>query len=162
MLYSSLILPYLNYGVLVWGNTHQNLLDRVSLLQKKALRVICYPSIPSHSNLLFSSNKLLKIKDLFLYNLGQFMYMYSNDSLPSIFASMFQRNQSFHEYPTRRSNEFHLPLLRTMFAKNTLIYTGPTYWNSLNNYIKDSPSIYSFKRRLKFSLLQFYDPTELN
>ena len=28
MLYSSLILPYLNYGILAWGNTHQTLIDR--------------------------------------------------------------------------------------------------------------------------------------
>ena len=34
-LYSSLILPYLNYGILAWGNTHKFLLDRLLLLQKK-------------------------------------------------------------------------------------------------------------------------------
>ena len=33
-LYSSLILPYLNYGILAWGNTHKFLLDRLLLLQK--------------------------------------------------------------------------------------------------------------------------------
>ena len=36
MLYSSLILPYLNYGILAWGNTHQTLLDKLLLLQKKS------------------------------------------------------------------------------------------------------------------------------
>ena len=43
-------------------------------------------------------------------------------------------NQSFHSYPTRRSNEFRLPLLRTIFlAQNIFIYyTGPLFWNSLD------------------------------
>ena len=34
MLYSTLVLPYLNYGILVWGNTHQFLLDKLLLLQE--------------------------------------------------------------------------------------------------------------------------------
>ena len=34
-LYSNLILPYLNYGILVWGKSHQILLDKLMLLQKK-------------------------------------------------------------------------------------------------------------------------------
>ena len=156
MLYSSLILPYHNYGLLVWGNTHQNLLDRVFLLQKKALRVICYSPIRSHTDALFASNKLLKFRDLFLFSLGQFMYMYNNNLLPDVFHSMFLKNQSFHEYPTRRSNEYHLPLFRTILAKNTFVYTGPSYWNSMHPDIKNAPSIYSFKRKLKVSLLQPY------
>ena len=89
MLYFSLILPYLNYGILAWGNTYQTFLDRLLLLQKRSLN------------------------DLFLFQLGQFMYNYDNNSLPHIIDTMFPKNQSFHTYPTRRSNEFHLPLLRT-------------------------------------------------
>ena len=36
MLYSTLILPYLTYGIIVWGNTHSTYLDRLFLLQKKS------------------------------------------------------------------------------------------------------------------------------
>ena len=50
-LYSSLILPYLNYGILAWGNTHRNLLDRLLLLQKKSLRIICNTAGRSHTNI---------------------------------------------------------------------------------------------------------------
>ena len=39
MLYSSLILPYLNYGILAMGNTQQTLFNTF-LLQKKSLRII--------------------------------------------------------------------------------------------------------------------------
>ena len=52
-LYSSLILPYLNYRILAWGNTHRNLLDRLLLLQKKSLRIICNTAARSHTNQLF-------------------------------------------------------------------------------------------------------------
>ena len=86
---------------------------------------------------------------MYSFQLGQFMYNYNNNSLPSAFDSMFPKNQSFHNYPTRRSNEFHLPLLRTLLAQNTFIYTGPQYWNSLNNEIRGARSLSTFKNKLK-------------
>ena len=161
-LYYSLILPYLNYGILAWGNTHKILLDRLILLQKKSLRIIFNTSIRFHTNPLFLENKILKIKDLYSFQLGQFMYNYNNNSLPSAFDSMFPKNQSFHNYPTRHSNEFHLPLLRTLLAQNTFIYTGPQYWNSLEENIRGARSLDSFKSKLKHSILQSYTNPSTN
>ena len=155
-LYSSLILPYLNYGILAWGNTHKILLDRLLLLQKKSLRIISNTTARSHTNKLFLQNKILKIEDLYSFQLGQFMYNYNNNSLPSAFNNMFPTNQSFHNYPTRRSNEFHLPLLRTLLAQNTFIYTGPHFWNSLDNDIKYTRTLNSFKSKFKSVFLQSY------
>ena len=158
-LYSSLILPYLNYGILAWGNTQKALLDKLLLLQKKSLRIIFNKPSHFHTNQLFLENKILKVKDLYSFQLGQFMYNYNNNSLPSAFDNMFPRNQSFHNYPTRRSNEFHLPLLRTLLAQNTFIYTGPHYWNSLKDDIRGARSLNTFKSKLKKDILQSYiDP----
>ena len=157
MLYSSLILPYLNYGVLAWGNSHLTSLNRLLLLQKKSLRIICNTEFRSHTDPLFLQNKILKISDLYLFNLGQFMYKYNNNELPNIFHSMFPPNRSIHNYPTRRSNEFHLPLLRTLLAQNTFVYDGPKFWNSLSNDIKNAKTIHSFKRKLKSLLLKSYN-----
>ena len=69
---------------------------------------------------------------------------------------MFPKYQSFPTYPTRRSNEFHLPLLKTLLAQNTFIYTGPKFWNSLDSNIKDAPSLNSFKSKLNMFLLKSY------
>ena len=157
MLYSSLILPYLNYGLLAWGNTHQSFLDRLLLLQKRIIRIICDSTARSHTDPLFFHNKLLKIHDLYLYQLGQFMYKYDNNLLPPAFDFMFFKNQSVHNYPTRQSNEFHLPLLRTLLAKNTFIYDGPKFWNTLDIDMKNVPSLNSFKRKLKMYLTKRYD-----
>ena len=116
----------------------------------------------SHTNPLFFKYKILKIQDLYTFQLGQFMYNYNNNSLPCIFHSMFPKNQSFHNYPTRRSNEFHLPLLRTLLAQKTFIYTGPRVWNSFDKDIKVAKSLYSFKKKLKSSLLISYCRTDLS
>ena len=156
-LYSSLILPYLNYGILAWGNTHQILLDRLLLLQKKILRVICTTAYRSHTDPLFLEHKILKVKDLYLFNLGQFMYSYNKNALPNYFDTMFPTNRSFHKYPTRRSNEFHLPLMRTLLAQNTFLYEGPKFWNTLDDKITSSQTINTFKNKLKLFLLKSYN-----
>ena len=156
MLYSSLILPYLNYALMAWGNAHRSILDKLLLLQKKVVRIICNSAPRSHADPLFFDNKLLKINDLYLFQLGQFMYNYNRNLLPSTFNDMFMKNQSFHNYPTRHSGEFHLPRLRTLSAQNTFFYEGPKFWNSLKDEIKDSPSLNSFKNKLKLFLLQQY------
>ena len=157
MLYSSLILPYLNYGILVWGNTHQVLLDKLLLLQKKSMRIIFNLHPRTHTDDLFFHNKILKVKDLYLFHLGQLMFNFKTKNLPKIFDQTFNRNDLFHNYPTRRSNEYHLPLFRTILAQNTFVYTGPNYWNNLDNNLKIITSIHSFKNKLKQLLLQPYN-----
>ena len=61
MLYSTLIIPYLNYGILAWGNACTTLLNRLFLLQKKILRIIGNTGPRSHTNNLFSQNKILPV-----------------------------------------------------------------------------------------------------
>ena len=52
---------------------------------------------------------------------------------------------------------FHLPLLRTLFKQRTIIYTGPHFFNSLDESFKLSPSLFSFKRKLKSSQINNYN-----
>ena len=74
MLYSTLISPYLEYGIIAWGHTHSSYLDRILLLQKKALRIICQTSWKAHTDILFYENNILKINELFNHYLGQFKF----------------------------------------------------------------------------------------
>ena len=73
-IYSTLISPYLNYGSLAWGNCTKVLLDKLFLIQKRAIRNVNHAGYLSHTNDLFRNNNILKITDLFVYNIGIFMY----------------------------------------------------------------------------------------
>ena len=48
------------------------------------------PYIRAHTDALFLEHKILKLKDLYSFQLGQFMFKYNNNHLPKIF------NDSFH------------------------------------------------------------------
>ena len=156
MLYSTLILPYINYGILAWGNAANVHLDGLLKVQKRAIRIICGVTTRSHTNILFYENKFLRLHDIFDFNLGCIMYQFSKKELPHALVSLFIRNDQVHSYCTRQASSFHLPLVRTSFRLNTLVYTGPKLWNSLANSLKQSVSLNVFKKKLKIVLLKRY------
>ena len=156
MLYSTLILPYLNYGILAWGNASKSQLGRLYLLQKKIVRIISKKGFYSHTNPIFYANKILKVDDLFYFQLGQFMYKYNTKELPNILFYLFTKNSSIHNYPMRHSDSFHIPLTRTVFANKIFTFTGTKFWNSLDDSFKVPQSLHSFKQKLKNMFLSKY------
>jgi hypothetical protein len=67
-IYTSLILPHLNYGTTAWGNSNSQELKRIKTLQKKSIRIITHSKFRSHSGPLFKQLKLLYVEDLFKLN----------------------------------------------------------------------------------------------
>ena len=67
MLYCSLVLPYLNYCSEVWGNTYKSALSGLTVLQKRAIRIIHKVKYREHTNMLFFNSKLLKLTDIIEY-----------------------------------------------------------------------------------------------
>ena len=55
----------------------------------------------------------------------------------------------FHSCQSRRSNDLHLPRLRTNLGKQTFIFQASKDWNNLDNDIKNSKSLSFFKAKLK-------------
>ena len=63
-LYSSLFLPHVHYGFLIWG--HNN--ERIEKLQKRAVRFITQSKYLTHTDPIFIKLNLLKIQDIFKLN----------------------------------------------------------------------------------------------
>ena len=72
MLYYSLVFSHLNYGIEVWGSTYDIYLNRILILQKRALRIISYCDIRLEnfafypSDPLFFKHQIHKVQDVFL------------------------------------------------------------------------------------------------
>ena len=60
ILYHSLILSHQQYCTLLWGNSYYSHLNKLRLLQKKAIRIISNTDYLAHSSKLFSNLNLLK------------------------------------------------------------------------------------------------------
>ena len=81
-LYCTLILPYVNYSIIVWGNTYHSYMDKIFKLQKWAVRTISNSHYRSHSAPLFQSLNILNVYDTYKLEVGVFMFRHFTNQLP--------------------------------------------------------------------------------
>ena len=121
-----LVYPYLTYCVSVWGSTYQSNLNRIIILQKKIIRIISKVSFDAHTSVLFREQEILKLSDIYLYQIGKFMYLFKRGLLPNYFGDMFTLASQIHSYNTRNSSLFYIPHCRTNVRKFSIRFQGPT------------------------------------
>lgn len=159
-LYNTLVLPYLTYCTLVWGDKNNANLDSLLITQKKIIRTCTYSLWLAHTAPLFISLKKLKIHDIYSYQTAIHMYRYHHDLLPpDLPNNHFQIIADIHDHDTRQANDLHIDSTSTKLAENNIKTQGPTVWNILNTKIKTCPSLASFKFNLKKHILHQYDST---
>ncbi len=148
-LYTSLIMPYLQYCNIVWGRNYDIHLEAIFKLQKKSIRIITKSNYLEHTSPLFKNSKLLKLRDINKLQLGCFMYQYKNNVLPKCFEHYFINQNEVHNHHTRNCNNHFVGNFRTNVKCFSLQIAGPVFWNSLDRSIKDSRSLDIFRNRLK-------------
>ena len=112
LIYNSLILPHLQYGIMAWGTKS----GRLEKLQKRALRIICNSKYNAHTEPLFKKLNLLKLSDIFKTRQARFYYRYINNEVPVYFQDIFSTNADFHSHDTRSANEIRLTRTKTIHS----------------------------------------------
>lgn len=160
-LYNTLVFPYLNYCAILWADKNNSHIQSLFLMQKKIIRTCTNSLWLAHTDPLFADLKTLKIHDIYTFQTAQFMYSYFHDLIPPhiLDTDYFLSNKDIHSYDTRFSSDLRIRKTNTKLAENTLKIQGALLWNTLNNYLKQSPSIAVFKHRLKDLLLDTYITT---
>lgn len=87
--YYSLVYPYFQYCIIVWGSTYSTNLNRLILLQKCIVRIVNKKPFDAHTDPLFRDLKFLKFVDIYSLHLGKLMYSYNNNLLPPSFSNFF-------------------------------------------------------------------------
>ena len=155
-LYSSLIASHLQYCTLLWANSHVTDIRKLQLLQKKAIRIITSSHYIAHTDPLFSTKQLLKLDDLYKYQLGIFMHKVTHCQLPQHMSSMFLRTDNIHSHQLRNQNAYYIQQIRTNTRKSTINFSGPKFWNTLSANLQQLVSIHQFKKKFKALLLTKY------
>ena len=155
-LYCTLILPYINYGILIWGNACKLYIDKLVKLQKWAIRTVSKSHYRSHTGPLFAKNNILTIGDMYTLELGLFMYKYSINVLPVAFSNYFTKRSDIHNYSTRHVNDLNLTKNKKSFSDHGIRSCGPILWNSLPKSLKETKTAKHFRNTLKRSLINNY------
>lgn len=118
--YHALFESHMRYGLTVWGGTSSGNLNRVLVLQKKAVR---YIAGLKHRESCKNSFKLLKIPTVIaVYILDTIMYVEGKDML---------RGNHIHQHNTRNATSFILPIHHLSKFEKKPTYMGRKLYNNL-------------------------------
>ena len=160
IVYCSLILPYLNYCVEVWGNTYKSSLLPLCTLQKRAIRMVHKAGFQDHTNQLFINSCLLKLPDLVEFQTAQLMYKARNKQLPDNIQKLFTDREGGYDY--RGNLNFRTRIVRTTMKRMCTSVSGVKVWNKLSQELKQCPSMSVFKKRLRLMIFNKYRDDDLN
>ena len=106
-IYFAIFDSYLPYCCLVWA---QNLstIQRIAILQKKAIRIIKFQPRNSHTSPLFKKNSSLKFQDKICLENILFVSKSLNNLSPSISNTWFSFSSDQHNYETSSSTQVNL------------------------------------------------------
>ena len=85
-------------------------INRLFILQKKALRLIHFKEHNAHTAPLFFKSKIVKLPDKIKIENCLFIWKYVNNKLPPIFNNWFIFSSTFHNYETSFAAKGHLKI----------------------------------------------------
>ena len=110
LLYNTLLLPHINYCILSWGYK----CDRITKIQKRAIRLISLSKYNAHTEPIFKQFKLLKVNHI-----------------------LQMQEVSIHSHNTRGKTDLHIHRTTHTFAKQCLRQNIPVLLNNAPSSITD-------------------------
>ena len=149
-IYKSLVHPYLTYGLAALGQACKTYLNKILILQKRALRLLYFTDWHEDAIPLFLEANVLPITFLYYESVSTLMYDINNCKAPTNMLNLFQKTSNIHSYNTRSSTsgKFFVKSSRLEIQNNSFSRLGVKLWNKIRCYITDLPKR-TFKRVLR-------------
>ena len=117
-IYNSVIHPHLIYGLYLWGFSPK----RLTMLQKKSVRILSLCPYVSHSSPLFKNLKILKMEDQYSIQFYKLYYKSTNKFLSHYFNSFTPYYNNEEHNRKLRSTTKRLPMTRREFFVQSTKY----------------------------------------
>ena len=154
ILYQSLVLPHLHYGIRAWGTAHA----KVATVQRKAIRIMANTKMNSHTFPIFKENRLLTVEDIYKVSCLKMHYRIENSLAAPYFSTLRIINWNVHDHNTRhRTIRYYNPNLKT--HNDCFRYSLPKILDDLPDSLLGnifSVSVTSFIKQIKIFFVQQY------
>ena len=158
MLYNALVLPHLQYCLMVWGDFSEGMNKTLGAglqrHQKKILGMIEGTRGRYHADPVFYKLGILKIEDIYKQQLRVHAWQFANEKLPANQANMLCKVRDSHKYRTRAS-ERGLILCSTQ-DQRSIKYRLPKVWQSTPLETREAGTLQGLKRKSKLAFLSQY------
>jgi hypothetical protein len=153
-LYFSLVHSHLLYCINITSCTSQSNINRITKLQKKAIRIISNVNSTAHTEPLFRNLNILPFDKLITQGRLHLMHSIMNNYCPDSFLNIFQTNATRNNGRLlRNDSELILPQHRIELFKKMPLYTLPHLWNNLKIELKAQRNKTTFRIALQYDLL---------
>lgn len=144
-IYYALVESQIKYGILAWGAAYQNELTKISLVQKKILKIMHRFPTRYDSISLFSTAEVMTVTQMF-----------QRESAIEIYKKRHSLQNIDHRHSTRyttNSTRYYVPTPRTTQAKRQAEYVGLNLFNELDESTKTARCIGEFRKKLKHQIM---------
>ena len=152
LFYNAYIRPHIEYCSVIWGNSTNLNIKKMTKLQRRACKLILRSEY-RHLDEACDHLKILSFNESVFLNKAKMMYKIANSIAPSYLINLFQiRNSSDDTISNLRSvtnRNFLIPKPKLNLFKNSLSYSGAIIWNSIPLEIKNSNSLNMFVNKCK-------------
>ena len=155
-IYFAIFDSYLSYGCLVWAQ-NRSTIQRILILQKKAVRIINFQPRISHTSPLFKLNFILKFQDKIYLENVLFVSKSLNNLTPSVFRTWFSFSSDQHK--TSNSTQGNLTKLfykTNRYGKYSITVSAVELWNKIQKQLKDMLFKDLSPRKIKTIVSNFY------
>jgi hypothetical protein len=160
IVYNSIVLPILDYSLVLWGYTYNKHMNRLINLQKRAVRVMTFSRFDAHSEPLFEKLNIMSLKKRLLFNSSIYIYKALN-SLCSLNSIKFF-NLKTQRTSSRSANilELVVPFTRLTVFQNTIFVKGVKIYNSIDFKSKSVNKLSKFVNNIRLSLNTIFNSCE--
>ena len=81
--------PYLIYGLVAWGSTFPSYIEKLNILQNKAVKLIGGGNYLDRATPYYSKLNILKLPDLYKLEIAKFVHRFMHNTLPQSFSNFF-------------------------------------------------------------------------
>ena len=161
MLYNSLILTHIQYGLALWGGRNNQNRKRINIIQKRIIRTISKSHIKSHTEPKMKSLGILKIDDLYKQKCATLIHDALHENCPKTIMNFINLTAEKDGHALRNKEKdpmcLQVPNLKTKQGKGSFQVNGPVTWNNLPNNLKEIVKRELFKKHVKAYLIDQYN-----
>ena len=161
--YYALVYSYLRYGIVAWGNATKTILQPLTSLSNRAVRIMVFAPFGNIDvSSIYKYLNIPEIPKIFSLESGKFVFKLQNGMLPiENIAQHFELRNSntTHQY-NLRNRGIHMQTIsyETTHGSKSIQCRGAKLWNEVSDDIRKSTSLNLFKKRFKAFLIE--DPPD--
>ena len=148
-IYHTLVHPYINYGLILWGSANKTNTNKIQTTQNKSVRAITLSKYNETVRPIFKTLHILPVDSLYQLHISKFMYQFTKKNLPKPLLNLFTQNIDIHSHNTRHKMDPHITQSSTKASSQSLIHKAPNIWHNIPQHIKELHTIKSFARQIK-------------